>query len=249
MRLALLTEIPAPFRIPLFNALAAQPDEVDLEVLFLAERDPRRPLRPAQRRSSGSTAGAPAGHCWRAAAGGSCSAAGVARELDRFDPDVVAASAAGTSRPSGQAFAVDAGASAAARALGREHRARRRPERQPCSSGEAPTVRAAAGFFVPGPASADYVAVARRRRDERIVIAPNAVDLSILPRPIRRARRTASARSSTSAGSTPEKGLDVLLRAFEDVPGRLVLVGGGHGGGQAACDGGRAGRASSATRP
>ena len=35
MRIALLTEIPAPFRLPLFAALAARP-EVDLAVLFLA---------------------------------------------------------------------------------------------------------------------------------------------------------------------------------------------------------------------
>ena len=39
MKLALLTEIPAPYRIPLFNALA---ERVELRVLFLAERDPRR---------------------------------------------------------------------------------------------------------------------------------------------------------------------------------------------------------------
>src|SRR5437773_399298 len=41
MKIALLTEIPAPYRIPLFNALATTP-AVELEVLFLAERDPRR---------------------------------------------------------------------------------------------------------------------------------------------------------------------------------------------------------------
>ena len=39
MKLALLTEIPAPYRIPLFNALA---ERVELLVLFLAQRDPRR---------------------------------------------------------------------------------------------------------------------------------------------------------------------------------------------------------------
>ena len=39
MRIALLTEIPAPFRIPLFNALAAR---AELLVLFLARTDPRR---------------------------------------------------------------------------------------------------------------------------------------------------------------------------------------------------------------
>lgn len=41
-RVALLTEIPAPYRIPLFNALA---DRVDLDVLFLARSNPERPYR------------------------------------------------------------------------------------------------------------------------------------------------------------------------------------------------------------
>jgi len=38
-RLVILTEIISPYRIPLFNALARQP-EVDLHVIFLAETDP-----------------------------------------------------------------------------------------------------------------------------------------------------------------------------------------------------------------
>lgn len=38
-RLVILTEIISPYRIPLFNALARQPD-VDLHVIFLAETDP-----------------------------------------------------------------------------------------------------------------------------------------------------------------------------------------------------------------
>jgi len=44
MRILVITEIPAPFRIPLFNALAAVPD-VELTVAFLAEHDPRRSYR------------------------------------------------------------------------------------------------------------------------------------------------------------------------------------------------------------
>ena len=39
MKFALVTEIPAPYRIPLFNALA---ERLDLLVLFLAAEDPRR---------------------------------------------------------------------------------------------------------------------------------------------------------------------------------------------------------------
>ena len=38
-RLIILTEIIAPYRIPVFNALAAR-SEVDLHVIFLAETDP-----------------------------------------------------------------------------------------------------------------------------------------------------------------------------------------------------------------
>src|SRR6267154_2505788 len=38
-RLVIVTEIIAPYRIPVFNALAARP-EVDLHVIFLAETDP-----------------------------------------------------------------------------------------------------------------------------------------------------------------------------------------------------------------
>ncbi|HEY8671573.1 MAG TPA: hypothetical protein VIL63_12075, partial [Terriglobales bacterium] len=37
-RLVILTEIIAPYRIPVFNALA-QHDEIDLHVIFLAETD------------------------------------------------------------------------------------------------------------------------------------------------------------------------------------------------------------------
>jgi len=39
MRLALVTEIIAPYRIPVFNELANHP-EIDLKVIFLAETDP-----------------------------------------------------------------------------------------------------------------------------------------------------------------------------------------------------------------
>ena len=42
MRIAILTEIPAPYRIPLFNALAAH-DGVELEILYLSTLDPVRP--------------------------------------------------------------------------------------------------------------------------------------------------------------------------------------------------------------
>src|ERR1700756_2882041 len=39
VRLTLVTEIIAPYRIPVFNALASRAD-IDLQVVFLAETDP-----------------------------------------------------------------------------------------------------------------------------------------------------------------------------------------------------------------
>jgi hypothetical protein len=38
-RVVLITEIIAPYRIPVFNALAAR-DDIDLHVIFLSETDP-----------------------------------------------------------------------------------------------------------------------------------------------------------------------------------------------------------------
>ncbi|MCU1278729.1 MAG: glycosyl transferase group 1, partial [bacterium] len=42
MKIALLTEIPAPYRVPIFNALADESD-VDVDVIFLRAHDPKRP--------------------------------------------------------------------------------------------------------------------------------------------------------------------------------------------------------------
>ena len=102
MRIALLTEIPAPYRIPLFNALGTT-DGVELEVLFLAERDPRRQypvyeheFRFDRRVLSGT--GALARGRWVVLS------RGTHRELDRSIP-TSCCSAAGTSRPSGRACA------------------------------------------------------------------------------------------------------------------------------------------------
>ena len=87
MKVALLTEIPAPYRIPLFNALAAT-DDVDLEVLFLAERDPRRqyPVYSTEflfERRVLPGSGLLARGRWVVLS------RGARAELDRFDPDVV----------------------------------------------------------------------------------------------------------------------------------------------------------------
>jgi glycosyltransferase involved in cell wall biosynthesis len=87
-------------------------------------------------------------------------------------------------------------------------------------------IRGASGFFVPGTASAEYVR-SFGVPDERIAFAPNAVDAKLFARAAvdRSGRETCT---FLYAGRLdPEKGLDVLLRAFARTPGELVLAGSG----------------------
>lgn len=223
MRLALLTEIPAPFRIPLFNALAAEPD-VDLRVFFLAESDPRRThyeLHADEFRFD-----------WRVLRGRELLrggrwivwSRGVLGDLRRFRPDVVAVG--GWNQPAfWQALAYTM-ARRIPLLVWVESTARdSRSQALPFELAKRALIRAAAGFLVPGRASLDYLRTLGVE-DDRIAVAPNAVDAEIF-----------GAAAGPREGVTctflyvgrldAEKGLDGLLRAFERVPGELVIVGGG----------------------
>jgi glycosyltransferase involved in cell wall biosynthesis len=222
VKVALLTEIPAPYRIPLFNALAAT-DEVDLEVLFLAERDPRRqyPVYSTEflfdrRVLPGS--GLLARGRWVVLS------RGARAELDLFDPDVVLLG--GWNQPAfwtGLRWARKRGRPVV---LWVESTARDERSGNPLLERlKRRAVASAAGFLVPGKAAQEYVeslGVAA----EQIVIAPNAVDLSIFSVEPDRAGRDGCTFLYVGRFSQ-EKGVDVLLRAFRDVPGRLVLAGTG----------------------
>jgi glycosyltransferase involved in cell wall biosynthesis len=224
MRFALLGEIAAPFRIPLFNALAAR-DDVAFRALFLAETDPRRThyrLHADEFRFD-----------WRVLPGRELRRggrwmvvnAGVVRELRRFRPDVVGVG--GWNQPAfWQALAY---AKARRLPLVAWVESTARDER----SGAAPLelakrvlVRACAGFFVPGRASAEYLR-GLGVGEERIVVAPNAVDASLFAHEPRTAGGDGACTFLYVGRLDAEKGLDVLLRAFERVRGELVLVGGG----------------------
>jgi glycosyltransferase involved in cell wall biosynthesis len=97
-------------------------------------------------------------------------------------------------------------------------------------------VRAATAFVVPGRAAGEYVESLGVPR-ERITVAPNAVDLRVFEEQVAREReRRDELRARLGLeGCTflcvsrlsPEKGVDVLVRAFDGVPGELVLVGDG----------------------
>ena len=221
-RIALLTEIPAPYRIPLFNALAER-DGVDLRVLFLAERDPRRqyPVYEEEFRFARSVLpgpGAVARGRWIVFS------RGAARELDSFDPDIVLLG--GWNQPAfwtGLRWARRRGRPVVLWVESTLHDERsgslvlERLKRR--------AVASASGFLVPGRAALEYVE-SLGVSPERIVIAPNAVDLSIFSVDVD--RRSRDGCTFLYVGRlAQEKGLDVLLRAFDDVPGRLLIAGSG----------------------
>jgi glycosyltransferase involved in cell wall biosynthesis len=233
VRIALLTEIPAPFRLPLFNALAARP-EIDLRVLFLSANDPRRNY-PLYEREIAFASEVLRGR--DALVGGRWVVVnvGVLGRLRRLRPEVVVVG--GWNQP---AFWQAAGYARAARVplvVWVESTARdERSGRRSFELGKRVMLRAAAAALVPGAAAAEYVASLGVPR-ERIAIAPNAVDLELFGARVAAEReRRGALREELGLDRctflcvsrlSREKGVDVLVRAFDGVPGELVVVGDG----------------------
>ena len=222
MRLALLTEIPAPYRIPLFNALA---DRLDFRALFLAPVDPRRSYYELHADEWRFDASVLPGRELRRGGRWIVLNRGVGRELRRFRPDAVGVG--GWNQPAFWSALVYCRSRRVPLLVWVESTARdARPESGPLEGAKRAMIRGAAGFFVPGRASAEYVH-SFGVPDERVAHAPNAVDAELFGR----AAVDRSGRDTCTflyAGRLdPEKGLDVLLRAFARVPGELVLAGSG----------------------
>jgi glycosyltransferase involved in cell wall biosynthesis len=219
-RLALLTEIPAPFRIPLFNALA---ERLDLRVVFLRGRQPSRRYRLHEEEMR---------FAWRVLpglrfGGGSrwvVTNVGVGRALRGADVALVG----GWSQP------------AFWQALGW---ARGRPvlvwvestlrDARPGFGDRAKRLfaRRAAAFVVPGQAAEEYVR--SLVPDAEITVAPNAVDAGLFASQVgdrerlRAERRLERPCILCVARLAPEKGVDVLLAAARGLDAELVVVGSG----------------------
>jgi len=230
-RITILTEIPAPFRVPLFNALAATTN-VELDVIFLAQADPRRNYSVdeadlAFRRRTLPGRSILRKPRWLIVNGR------VASTLDELRPDVLVIG--GWNQPTfWRAFTwarrhaipvvvwVESTALDTRPSIGILERARRT------------AIERAAAFIVPGIASADYVRTLGAR-DEAIAIAPNAVDMRVFREAVEAARADRELlRSTLSLGRAtllyvgrldPEKGLDVLLHAVRNLDADLVVAG------------------------
>jgi glycosyltransferase involved in cell wall biosynthesis len=234
LRIAIVTEIPAPFRTPIFNALAAR-DDVELRVLFLAATDPRRSyavrwpelqfpyevLRGKELRRGGR---------WVVLTRGLVGA------LRRFDPHLVVVG--GWNQP------------ACWEALAWTRLKRRplvawvestvrdeRPGSPPLEWLKRALVRASAGFLVPGRASAEYLA-GLGSGARPVEIAPNAVDTRHFGEAVADARRERDALRAELgvtgcvvlcvARLAPEKNVGLLLEAFGRLgEGALVIAGSG----------------------
>jgi glycosyltransferase involved in cell wall biosynthesis len=231
VRIAPLTEIPAPFRVPLFDALGARP-EVDLRVLYLAANDPRRNYpRHEEVFDSEVLPGRDisAGGRWIVVNGG------VVSRLRRYAPDVVLIG--GWNQPA--FWQAAAWVRLARRPLLVWVESTARDERsgaRPLELAKRAMLRAAAGFVVPGRAAAEYL-VALGAAQDRIAVAPNAVDLSVFAEGVarERARRDELRRELGLERCTflcvsrlsREKGVDVLVRAVDGVAAELAAVGDG----------------------
>ena len=231
MRIALLTEIPAPFRVPLFDALAAQPD-VELRVFFLAANDPRRNYPRVEQHFRSEVLPSrdfSIGGRWIVANGG------VTSRLRRDRPDVVLIG--GWNQAAFWEAASWARRARVPLLVWVESTAR--DERSGATLLELAKrlmLRAAAGFVVPGRAAAEYL-VSLGADPDRIAVAPNAVDLSLFEAGVARERqRRDELRRDLGLDRctflcvsrlSREKGVDLLVRAFEGVPAELAAVGDG----------------------
>lgn len=221
-RVVLLTEIPAPYRIPLFNALATR---VDLEVVFLARRNPERPYAlheeelQFQRRVLPHRELTVRGR-WLVLN------RGVLAALRGADAVVVG----GWNQP---AFWLALAWARATRTPAVGWVESTLTDRRSTRSGPAKRtlVRFCSAFVVPGAAAREYVETLASAA--RIEQAPNAVDSAlfasrVLDRNTLRADLGLDGCCFLYVGRlAPEKGVDVLLRAFADVDGELVVAGSG----------------------
>jgi glycosyltransferase involved in cell wall biosynthesis len=220
MRFALVTEIPAPYRIPLFNALA---ERVDLRVLFLAETDPRRTFYDLHEQEWRFAHEVIPGRSLERGGRWLVLSRGVGRRLRRFAPDAIGVG--GWNQPAFVRALAYAKAHRVPIVSWVESTARdERGGRAPLELAKRALVRAYDGFFVPGQASFEYVRSFGVDPD-RIALAPNAVDAARFAGP--REPGDGTVRFLYVGRLDPEKGLDVLLRAFDGVPGELVFVGSG----------------------
>ena len=186
-RLAILTEIMAPYRVPLFNALAKNP-EIDLHVIFLAETDPQ--LRQWQTRKGEMQFSYEVLLSWRKRIGryNLLLNRGVKEALAQAAPDVILCG--------GYNYVASWQALSWARQHGTPFLLWSESNAQDVRNGFAPVeflkkrfIRRCDGFVVPGKSALEYLRL-HNVDEKNIFLAPNAVDNEFFAIATRRARES-----------------------------------------------------------
>jgi glycosyltransferase involved in cell wall biosynthesis len=226
-----LTEVAAPYRLPLFDALA---ERTSLEVHLLAARDPRRAYRFEPQRYRFEHRVLPGVSLHRRLHWLVLNA-GVGRALSRGRPEVVIVG--GWNQPAFWLALAWARRRSVPVVAWVESTLRDR-RRGSAAGGRAKRwfIGRCDAFLVPGSASAAYLERLGVEAD-RITVAPNTVEHADFGDRVGALRRErARIRDElgvdgvtflTVARLSPEKGLDVLLRAFAGIEATLVVVGDG----------------------
>lgn len=215
MRLALVTEIPAPFRIPLWNALA---ERVELRVILLSERDPRRAY-DLHRDEWHFDARVLRGRSLVAGGRWLILNRGIRDELRQLRPDALLIG--GWNQPtfwqaarSGLPYALWVESTGRDERPGQLEWLKRR------------LLRSASGVLVPGTAAREYVLDLGVKPD-RIAVAPNGFDLGVFTDAVEREQRTGEGYVLTVARLSREKDVGTLLRAVDGLDAEIVVVGDG----------------------
>ena len=230
-RIAIVTEIPAPFRIPLFNALAST-DGVELSVQFLAASDPRRSY-PVYADEFHFPWEVLPGHDVLARGRWVVLNRGVGRALSRADAEVVVLG--GWNQPAFWSAQRWAGRNGRKTAAWVESTARDARSNAPVlERAKRRFLRRCDAFIVPGRASAEYIA--SFGAEGQIAVAPNAVDGAIFGERVAAAReRRRELREELGIERdcilyvgrlVPEKGVDLLVGALAENPSCELIVAG-----------------------
>lgn len=231
MKLAVVTEIAAPYRIPLFNALA---ERLSLEAVFLAEADPRRDYPFYREEFRFGWHVLPGLHLRRGLRWLALSR-GLRRRLRLIRPDALVVG--GWNQPAFWQAMRWARRNGVPFVLWVESTTRdARATAAPLDRLRRLALHRADAVLVPGRAAADY-ARSLGVDARRVWVAANAVDLTLFAEQVEQEReeRDELRREFDLEGCvflsvsrlSPEKGVDVLARAFHGVDGRLVLAGDG----------------------
>jgi 1,2-diacylglycerol 3-alpha-glucosyltransferase len=200
MKLVVVTEIIAPYRIPVFNALS-RCSGIELHVIFLSETDPTLRQWPVYKEQIAFSWEVLSSWRWRVGEYNLLLNRGVCRALHNADPNVIVCG--------GYSYL----ASWQAMRWARTHRVPflvwvestsldERSEHGPVESLKRRFLRDVAGFVVPGRSSLEYVKQLGAQ-PERIHVAPNAVDVAFFSHEAQLARDNAE--SCRSALGLPER--------------------------------------------